>query len=83
MSTELCVRERKRLEVVWQRGMSTNCTLCRSNRITPIYTLLNYMCLPLGDQFGPLIDQFWIRKIIKTVSSKVRWSDSTPSSANA
>lgn len=39
--------------------MSTNCTLYRSNRITPIYTLLNYTCLALGSQFGILIDQFW------------------------
>jgi hypothetical protein len=57
---ELTARERKRLmEVVWQHGMSTNCTLYRSNRITPIYTLLNYTCLSLGDQFRSLIDQFW------------------------
>jgi hypothetical protein len=57
---ELSTRERKRLAtVVWQRGMSTNCTLYRSNRITPIYTLLNYTCLALGSQFGILIDQFW------------------------
>jgi hypothetical protein len=57
---ELSARERKRLAtVVWQRGMSTNCTLYRSNRITPIYTLLNYTCLALGSQFGTLIDQFW------------------------
>ena len=57
---ELSARERKRLTtLVWQRGMSTNCTLYRSNRITPIYTLLNYTCLALGSQFGILIDQFW------------------------
>jgi hypothetical protein len=57
---ELSARERRRLmDVVWQRGMSMNCTLYRSNRITPIYTLLNYTCLSLGDQFGPLMDQFW------------------------
>jgi hypothetical protein len=57
---ELSELERKRLAtVVWQRGMSTNCSLYRSNRITPIYTLLNYTCLSLGDQFRTLIDQFW------------------------
>lgn len=57
---ELSARERKRLTtVVWQRGMSTNCTLYRSNRITPIYTLLNYTCIALGSEFGFLIDQFW------------------------
>ncbi len=57
---ELSERERKRLsEVVWQRGMSTNCTLYRSNRVTPIYTLLNYTCRALGDEFALLIDRFW------------------------
>jgi hypothetical protein len=60
---ELSARERKRLvEVVRQHGMSTNCTLYRSNRITPIYTLLHYTCLSLGAQFGPLVDQFWDAK---------------------
>jgi hypothetical protein len=42
--------------------MSTNCSLYRSNRITPIYTLLHYTCLSLGDQFRTLIDQFWAVK---------------------
>jgi len=60
---ELSARERTRLtEVVRQRGMSTNCTLYRSNRVTPIYTLLNYTCRSLGDQFRPLLDQFWDAK---------------------
>ena len=60
---ELSARERKRLtEVVWQRGMSTNCTLYRSNRITPIYTMLNYTCLSLGGQFRTLVEQFWQAK---------------------
>src|SRR5258708_25548254 len=39
--------------------MSTNCTLYRSNRVTPVYTLLNYTCVALGNQFATLIDQFW------------------------
>lgn len=57
---ELTDRERKRLaSVVWQRGMSTNCTLYRSNRITPIYTLLRHTCRALGVQFGVLIDEYW------------------------
>jgi hypothetical protein len=57
---ELSARELKRLAtVVWQRGMSTNCTLYRSNRITPIYTLLHYTCRALGPQLGTLIDEFW------------------------
>jgi hypothetical protein len=57
---ELSERERLRLNaVVWQRGMSTNCSLYRSNRITPIYTLLHYTCIALGSQFPTLIDEFW------------------------
>jgi hypothetical protein len=39
--------------------MSTNCSLYRSNRITPIYTLLNSSCLVLGDSFPALVDRFW------------------------
>jgi hypothetical protein len=57
---ELSELERKRLAaIVWQRGMSTSCSLYRSNRITPIYTLLQLTCLSLGGQFPTLIDQFW------------------------
>jgi hypothetical protein len=48
--------------VVWQRGMSTNCSLYRSNRVTPLYTMLNFTCRSLGDQFRPLLDQFWDAK---------------------
>ena len=60
---DLSARERVRLmEVVRQRGMSTNCTLYRSNRVTPIYTLLNYTCRSLGDQFKTLLDQYWEMK---------------------
>lgn len=57
---DLTDRERKRLEtVVFQRGMSVNCTLYRVNRITPIYTLLPYTCLLLGDRLMPLATTFW------------------------
>jgi hypothetical protein len=57
---ELSARERRRLvEAVWQRGMSTNCSLHRSGRVTPLYTLLYGTCRSLGDQFGPLLDEFW------------------------
>lgn len=60
---QLSARERKRLlEVVWQRGMSTNCTLYRSNRVTPIYTLLTFTCRALGDQLRALLDEFWEAK---------------------
>lgn len=57
---DLTDRERKRLEtVVFQRGMSVNCTLYRVNRITPIYTLLPYTCLLLGGRLMPLATAFW------------------------
>src|SRR5579864_1813353 len=57
---DLSPRERERLTtVVRQRGMSTNCTLYRSNRITPIYTLLPFTCRSLGAQFGTLIEEYW------------------------
>ena len=57
---QLTARERARLiDAVGQRGMSTNCSLYRSNRVTPLYTMLNNTCRSLGDQFRPLLDQFW------------------------
>lgn len=59
-SYDLTDRERKRLEtIVFQRGMSVNCTLYRVNRITPIYTLLPYTCLLLGERLMPLAAAFW------------------------
>nr|WP_295875840.1 hypothetical protein [uncultured Chitinophaga sp.] len=59
-SYDLTDRERKRLEtIVFQRGMSVNCTLYRVNRITPIYTLLPYTCLLLGERLMPLATAFW------------------------
>lgn len=57
---ELSQRERDRLsDIVWQRGMATNCTLYRSNRVTPIYTLLHYTCVMLGDRLGDTLDAYW------------------------
>jgi len=63
---ELSARERARLcEVVWQRGMSTNCSLHRANRLTPLYLLLTYTCRSLGDQLRSLLDEFWDAKIYR------------------
>lgn len=63
---ELSARERARLcDVVWQRGMSTNCSLYRANRVTPLYMLLTYTCRSLGDQFRSLLDEFWDGKIYR------------------
>jgi hypothetical protein len=57
---DLSQRERERLrDVVWQRGMSTNCTLYRSNRVTPIYTLLHYTCVVLGERLKDTLDAYW------------------------
>jgi hypothetical protein len=59
-SYDLSARECGRLAaLVWQRGMSTNCTLYRSNRVTPIYTLLPFTCRSLGSEFQPLMSEFW------------------------
>jgi hypothetical protein len=53
-------RELQRLiSVVNQRGMSTNCTLYRVNRITPIYTLLPNTSFLLGDELVRLAEKFW------------------------
>ena len=57
---DLTPRERDRLVgVVHQRGMSTNCTLYRVNRITPIYTLLPNTSFLLGDDLVKWADHFW------------------------
>ena len=56
----LTPRERRRIiEVVWQSGMSTNCTIYRSNRVTPLYTLLNLTCFLLGEALAHEVDLFW------------------------
>ncbi|HEX3151563.1 MAG TPA: hypothetical protein VHR66_26035 [Gemmataceae bacterium] len=56
----LTPRERRRLQaVVGQRGMATNCSLYRVNRITPIYTLLPYTCFVLGDDLAREAELFW------------------------
>src|SRR6266571_1465309 len=57
---DLTPREQHRLvEVVCQRGMSTNCTLYRANRITPLYTLLPLTCFVLGDDLKHETELFW------------------------
>jgi hypothetical protein len=61
---ELSARERTRLcDVVRQRGMSTNCSLYRANRVTPLYMILTYTLRSLGDQLRSLLDEFWDAKI--------------------
>ena len=62
---DLSDKERKRLlEVVWQKGMSVSCSMYRSNRITPLYTLLNFTCLLLGENLRKELDEYWSRTVL-------------------
>jgi hypothetical protein len=57
---DLTPREQQRLrDVVWQRGMSTTCSLYRSNRVTPLYTLLHSTCMVLGRDLHRMLDAYW------------------------
>jgi hypothetical protein len=68
---ELSPRERDRLrDLVWQRGMSTNCTLYRSNRVTPVYTLLHYTCMALGERLKDNLEQYWAHAALRDLEFK-------------
>lgn len=68
---DLSPRERDRvLDIVWQRGMSTNCTLYRSNRVTPIYTLLHYTCVVLGDRLKEVLEAYWAATDLRDLEFK-------------
>lgn len=57
---DLDAREAKRLAaVVWQRGMSANCTVYRATRLTPLYTLLPLTFAALGDAMTRELDDYW------------------------
>ena len=57
---DLSQSEKQRLrEVVWQQGMSVSCSMYRSNRVTPIYTLLNFTCFLLGDKLKEELEGYW------------------------
>jgi hypothetical protein len=57
---DLSVRDRRRLvEVVQQQGMFVNCSLYRTNRISPIYNLMPYTCFVLGDALMDEATEFW------------------------
>ena len=57
---DLTARELHRLgSIVWQRGMSTNCSLYRSNRLTPLYTHLPLTCTLLGAEMMGIVERFW------------------------
>jgi hypothetical protein len=68
---ELSPGERDRLlDVVWQRGMATCCTLYRSNRVTPIYTLLHHTCVVLGERLKDQLDQYWASTELRDLEFK-------------
>jgi hypothetical protein len=57
---ELSLRERRRLiGIVRQPGMSTSCSLYRSNRLVALYTLLPLTCLVLGGELRRAAEAFW------------------------
>jgi hypothetical protein len=57
---DITPKERGRLAAVaQQRGMSTNCTLHRLNRMTPIYSYMPLTCTLLGDDLVREMEQFW------------------------
>ncbi len=57
---DLSPHEQQRIiRMAEQRGMGTHCGLYRTNRITPIYTLLRLTCFALGDDLGRVASRFW------------------------
>ncbi len=57
---DLTARERRRLiDAVRQKGMSTNCALYRSHRVTPIYTSLHLSCLALANRLEAELEDYW------------------------
>jgi hypothetical protein len=57
---ELSDTEKTRLmKIVWQQGMSVSCSIYRSNRITPLYTMLHFSCLLLGTHLKREVDEYW------------------------
>jgi len=45
--------------IAGHRGMAANCTVYRSNRLTPIVINLPDTCAALGKHFREVVDQFW------------------------
>ncbi len=57
---DLDAREQARLAaIVWQRGMSANCTVYRATRVTPLYTLLPLTFALLGEKLTAELDSYW------------------------
>ncbi len=57
---DLTALERRRIvDAVRQKGMSTNCALYRSHRVTPIYTALHLTCLALANRLESELDEYF------------------------
>jgi hypothetical protein len=57
---ELTARELARLvDVSRQPGMAANCTIYRSNRLTPIVVNFPDTCTALGTRLRDVMDRFW------------------------
>jgi hypothetical protein len=68
---DLTALERRRIvDAVRQKGMSTNCALYRSHRVTPIYTALHLTCLALANQLESELDEYF--KSVECADSRVR-----------
>jgi hypothetical protein len=58
------------MEAVWQQGMSVSCSMYRSNRVTPIYTLLNFTCFLLGDKLKDELERYWASSVLPDLQFK-------------
>lgn len=57
---DLTAAEADRLvAIAGHRGMAANCTVYRSNRLTPIVINLPDTCAALGEHFRAVVDRFW------------------------
>ena len=57
---DLTTREIGRLAAMARhQGMATNCTIYRSNRLTPLVINLPETCRALGAELRPSVDRFW------------------------
>jgi hypothetical protein len=50
--------------------MSVSCSIYRSNRVTPLYTMLHFTCLLLGRRLKAVVDDFWATSIAPDLQFK-------------
>lgn len=64
-------REKRRLHAILrQRGISACCSLYRMNRVTPVYAQLSNTSAMLGDDFIPIIEEFWKHLVTTSLQFK-------------